>query len=93
MSERKSVTLGDVIVRTDKETGKPTKELDGTPVEYFLKCWIPNDVDEAGIGEPSIVLTKDRYINFRLLEEKEVNEMPEWKRAVAQLKAWISLKK
>jgi hypothetical protein len=88
---RKTVTLGDVMIRTDKDTGKPTKEVDGTPAEYFLKVWIPDDVDEAGIGQASIVLTKDRYINFRLLEDKEVQDMPEWKRKVAQLKAWIGI--
>ena len=91
--ERKSVTFGDVITRTDKATGQAETNEEGVPKEYFLKCWVPDDVDEAGIGQPSIIITKDRYLNFRLLEAKEIDAMPDWKKPLAQLKCWISLKR
>lgn len=90
---RKSITLGDVVKSTDKATGKEKQlEKDGEMLDTFsLKVFIPDDVDQAGIGQPSVILTKDMYLNFRVHSGKEIEEMPVWKRKVAQLKAWINL--
>lgn len=90
---RKSITLGDVVKSTDKASGAPKQlEKDGEMLDSFsLKVYIPEDVDQAGIGQPSIILTKDMYINFRVHSGKEIEDMPDWKKAVAQLKAWINL--
>ena len=91
---RKSVTLGDVVKSTEKGSEKAkTVSKDGEDLETFhLQVYIPEDCDQAGIGEPSLVLRKGDYINLRLHSEKEVGEMPEWKQKIAQLKAWINLK-
>lgn len=90
---RKSITLGDVVKSTDKATGADKKlEKDGEMLDSFsLKVFIPDDIDMAGIGQPSIILTKDQYINFRVHSGKEIDSMPEWKQKSAQLKAWINL--
>lgn len=92
---RTSVTLGDVIKSTDRATNSPKiVSKDGEDLESFsLQIYIPNDVDEAKIGEPSVILRKGQYINFRLHSNKEIGEMPDWKRPLAQLKAWMSLGK
>ena len=91
---RKSVTLGDVVKSTEKGTDKAkVVSKDGEDLETFhLQVYIPDDVDQAGIGEPSLVLRKGDFINLRIHSEKEVSEMPDWKQKIAQLKAWINLK-
>lgn len=90
---RKSVTIGDVLKSTEKGTDKAkTIEKDGQKLDTFsLQVYIPNDVDEAGIGEPSLILKKGQYLNFRVHSDAEVSQMPSWKSAVAQLKCWINL--
>lgn len=90
---RSSVTLGDVLKSTEKGTEKPKQlEKDGQMLDTFsLQVYIPDDVDMAGIGEPSVILKKGQYINFRVHSDKEVESMPEWKKSVAQLKAWINI--
>lgn len=91
---RKSVNLGDVIRSTEKGSDQVKQvEKDGQMLDTFsMQVYIPDDVDQAGIGEPSLVIKKGSYINFRLHSDKEINEMPVWKQKVAQLKAWINLK-
>jgi len=94
MSERgprKSVTLGDVLIKTDKATGQYEQDANGVPKEYYLKCYVPDDVDEAGIGEPNIIIKRDDYLNLRLPTEDEVKDMPDWKKPIAQLRCWKSL--
>lgn len=90
---RKSVTIGDVIQSTDKASGKVKQiEKDGQMLDTFsLQVYIPTDVDQAGIGEPSLILKKGDYLNLRVLSDKEIASMPDWKRPLAQLKAWINL--
>jgi hypothetical protein len=90
---RKSVTIGDVLKSTKKGTDEPVQiEKDGQLLDSFsLKVYIPDDVDQAGIGQPSLVITKDMYINMRVHSDKEVSSMPDWKQKTAQLKAWINL--
>lgn len=90
---RTSVTLGDVLKSTEKGTEKPKQlEKDGQMLDTFsLQVYIPDDVDQAGIGEPSVIIKKGQYINFRVHSDKEVESMPEWKKSVAQLKAWINI--
>lgn len=94
MGPRKSINIGDVLKSTEKGTEKVKQvEKDGEMLDTFhLQIYIPDDVDQAGIGEPSIVLRKSDYINLRVHSEKEVGEMPDWKKGLAQLKAWINLK-
>lgn len=91
---RKSVTLGDVVKSTEK--GSDQVKLiskDGEDLETFhLQIYVPDDCDQAGIGEPSIVLRKGDYVNLRLHSQKEIDSMPDWKKGIAQLKAWINLK-
>jgi hypothetical protein len=91
---RKSVNIGDVIQSTDKESSQIKKiEKDGQMLDSFsMQVYIPDDVDQAGIGAPSLVLKKGDYINFRVHSDKEIKDMPPWKQKVAQLKAWINLK-
>lgn len=89
--ERKSVTLGDVLIKTDKKTGEYKQNPEGVPEEYYLKCYVPDDVDEANIGEPNIIIRRDDYLNLRLPTEQEVKEMPDWKKPLAQLRVWKSL--
>ena len=90
---RSSVTIGDVLKSTEKGSDKPKQiEKDGQVLDTFsLQVYIPDDVDQAGIGEPSLVLKKGQYLNFRVHSDKEVSDMPAWKAAVAQLKCWINL--
>jgi hypothetical protein len=90
---RKSVTIGDVLKSTEKGTEIVKQiEKDGQMLDSFsIKVYIPDDVDQAGIGQPSLILRREDYINFRVHSDKEVSEMPDWKQKVAQLKAWINL--
>ena len=90
---RKSVTIGDVIQSTDKASGKVKQvEKDGQMLDTFaLQVFIPTDVDQAGIGEPSMIIKKGDYINLRVLSDQEIAKMPDWKKPLAQLKAWINL--
>lgn len=92
---RTSVTIGDVVQSTEKGSDKVKQlEKDGQMLDTFsLKVYIPDDVDQAGIGEPSLILKKDQFINLRVLSDKEIASMPDWKRPLAQLKAWINLPK
>lgn len=89
---RKSVTIGDVIKSTEKGSEAPKQiEKDGQMLDTFaLQVYIPDDVDQAGVGEPSLILRKGQYINLRVHSDKEIGEMPAWKQKVAQLKAWIN---
>lgn len=89
-NKRKSSSLGDLQIKEvyDQETksfspgyyevrgrdGNPTGEL---LEEYQVKVYIPDDVDEAGIGEPSIVLKRDQFINARALSQEEKDRLPE----------------
>lgn len=84
---RKSVTLGEMCMKSDYKT----KEI--VEGEYNLKVWIPDDVDQAGIGQPSLVLTKESYLNFRQLSEEDLGKMPDWKKEIAQLSCWMMLGK
>jgi len=85
--ERNSLTLGEMIQKTDRQTNAV---IEG---EFYMKVYIPDDVDEAKIGSPSIVITKDEYINFRVPSNEEVEKMPEWKQKIIQLVCWKMLKK
>jgi hypothetical protein len=90
MKERKSAPLGDLqVAETKDENGNWVPDLyevrdkDGNPTgeylqKYQLKVYIPEDVDEAGIGEPSIVLKKDQFINARALSEFEISRLPDF---------------
>lgn len=91
---RTSVNIGDVLKSTEKGSDIAKQvEKDGQKLDSFsLKVYIPDDVDQAGIGQPSLVLRRDDYINFRVPSDKEVEQMPDWKKKVAQLKAWINFR-
>lgn len=85
---RKSSPLGDLAVKEKKDAnGNFVPDLyevrgkDGQPTgeytqRYTVKVYIPDDVDEAGIGEPSIVLKRDQFIDARGLTEFEVSKLP-----------------
>lgn len=90
---RTSVNIGDVLKSTEKGTETVKQiEKDGQMLDTFsLQVYIPDDVDQAGIGEPSLILKKGQYINLRVPSDKEVGQMPEWKQKVVQLKAWMNL--
>lgn len=88
--ERKSTPLGDLqMAETKDENGNFVPDLfevrdkDGNPTgeylqKYQLKVYIADGVDEAGIGEPSIVLKKDQFINARALSEFEIDRLPDF---------------
>lgn len=88
--KRTSAPLGDLQVAEKKnEQGQfepeyfEVRDQNGNPTgeyvqKYKLKVYIPDDVDEAGIGEPSIVLKKDQYVNARALTEAEVSRLPDF---------------
>lgn len=90
MKERKSAPLGDLQVKeTKNEQGvfQPdlfeVRDQNGNPTgeyleQYQVKVYIPDDVDEAGIGEPSIVLKKDQFINARALSQFEKERLPDF---------------
>lgn len=89
-NERKSCAIGDLQVKDDYN--QETKEFSpsfyevrddaGEVLEYLqeyqVKVYIPDDVDEAGIGEPSIVLKKDQFINARALSAQEKERLPDF---------------
>jgi len=91
MAERKSkiISLGEVLIKTDRNTNQPKgTDAEGNPLYYHLQLWLGKDgEDEAGVGEPSLVLKNGDYIHFKLItdEDKEAivnNEKinwPEWK--------------
>ena len=87
--QRKAAPLGDLAIkeRKNENTGQfepdlyVVKDKNGNPtgeyaLQYSLKVYIPDDVDEANCGEPSIVLKKDQYINARALTEEECSKLP-----------------
>lgn len=86
---RKYLNLGEVIIQTDPKTGEYEKNADGTPLRYSMRVYIPDDVDQAGIGEPSIILKKGDFVNFAYLSEEDIAKFPDWKKKLAQLRAWI----
>lgn len=88
---RKSANIGDLQIKEEYNTETQSygeslyevKDQNGSPTgeklqNYQIKVYIPDDVDEAGIGEPSIVLKKDQYINARALSEFEVSRLPDF---------------
>lgn len=89
---RTSINIGDVIQSVDKASGNlKTIDKDGEKLDSFqLQVYIPDDIDEAGCGEPSIVLKKGNYLNLRVHSQAEVSAMPEWKQKIVQLKVWLS---
>jgi len=89
--ERKTITLGEVCQKSDFKTKEVEVNEEGICVNYYLKCWIPDDVDQAGIGEPSIVVKRNSYLNFRLVRDEEREKFPDWKKDIAQLACWFSL--
>ena len=83
--KRNTVTLGDVLISTDKGNDEPKKTKEGCQM-YHLKVYLPDDVE-------SITLRKGDFLNFRDITEEELQQMPEWKRGLAQIKCWFSLPK
>lgn len=89
-SQRKSAPLGDLQLREKKDDqGQFVSDLfevrdqNGNPTgeyleQYQIKVYIPDDVDEAGIGEPSVVLKKDQFINARALSAAEKDRLPDF---------------
>lgn len=88
---RKSAPLGDLAVK--EKYNEQTKQFEpdlfevrdrnGQPTgeylqKYSMKVYIPDDVDEAGIGEPSIVLKRDQFIDARGLSEEEKGRLPDF---------------
>lgn len=96
--ELKTVTVGDVLIQTDDQ-GQPKEMVvvddDGNkgPKLYAMKANIPEGVDEAGIGEPSMVIKHGDYFNFKVPELDEIeklreNPKTEWKADKLQLTCW-----
>ena len=91
MKDRKSAPLGDLQVaeKYNQETKSfepdyyEVRDKNGNPTgevvqKYSLKVYIPDDVDEAGIGEPSIVLKRDQFVNARALTQYEIDKLPDF---------------
>lgn len=90
-NERKSAQIGDLQVKEKyneqtksfepdlfevrDQKGQPTGEY---TQRYSVRIYIPDDVDEAGIGEPSIVLKRDQFIDARGLTEYERSRLPDF---------------
>jgi hypothetical protein len=90
---RKYLNLGEVVIQTDPKTGAYDTvdgSPDGVPKRYSMKVYVPDDVDQAGIGEPSLVLKRGDFINFAYLTEEDLAKFPDWKKKIAQLRAWVS---
>ena len=87
MSDKKrtTVTIGDVLQSTKKDTGEPMLTKDGLQ-QYSLQVWLPDDVKE-------VTLKKGDYINFRQLSDEDVEKMPDWKKPLAQIRAWVYVDK
>jgi hypothetical protein len=81
-NERKTLTIGDVVISTDKQTGKYDTTEDGMPTRYHLKVFLPEGTD-------SVILKSGDYINFRAVDGKDLEKMPDWKKPLVQLRAWI----
>lgn len=89
-NERKSSPLGDLAVKEKKdENGNFVPDLfevrdrNGAPTgeylqRYSIKTYIADGVDEANIGEPSIVLRKDQFIDARALSQEEIARLPDF---------------
>lgn len=89
--QRKYAPLGDLAVKEkynpETKTFEPdnyeVRDKNGNPTgeilqSYSLRVYIPDDVDEAGIGEPSIVLKRDQFIDARALSEFEKSRLPDF---------------
>lgn len=101
---RKSASIGDLQIKEnyDQETksfspgyyevrdrnGNPTGEL---LEEYQIRVYIPEDVDESGCGEPSIVLKRDQFINARALSQEERDRLPESLKGKVMCKLNVSM--
>jgi hypothetical protein len=79
------INLGDVVIATHKESGEPKKDKHGRQM-YYMKISLPKGMNE-------VTLKSGDYINFRDVSDEEVEEMPDWKRKVIQLKSWCGLGK
>lgn len=88
---RNTISLGEVLTQVDRQTGKIEQNEDGVPTNYYMKVWIPDDVDQGNVGGGSLILKSGDYLNFRLVREDEREKMPDWKKPIAQLKAWIKV--
>jgi hypothetical protein len=90
MKERKSAPLGDMVIKENYDAESKTfsqgyfevRDRDGNPTgelleQYSVKVYLPDDVDEAGIGEPSIILKKDQFLDARALSQAEKERLPE----------------
>ena len=88
---RKSTSLGDLQIKEKKneQTGQFEPDLyevrgkDGQPTgeyiqKYSIRVYIDDSVDEAGVGQPSIVLLKDQFIDARGLTAEEKGRLPEF---------------
>ena len=94
--ERKFANLGELAIKESKNEAGGFEpefvEVDGEKLQkYTMKVYIPDDVDEAGIGEPSIVLKKDQYVEGRALSSKEIGKLPEFLRDKVAVKLGVSL--
>lgn len=88
--ERKNSPLGDLVVKEKKdENGNFVPDLfevrdkNGNPTgeylqRYSIKTYISPEVDEAGIGEASIVLKSDQFIDARALSQEEIARLPDF---------------
>jgi hypothetical protein len=89
-NERKSSPLGDLAVKERKdENGNFVPDLfevrdrNGAPTgeylqRYSIKTYIAPDVDEAGLGRPSIILEADQFIDARALSQEEIARLPDF---------------
>jgi hypothetical protein len=87
---RKSSPLGDLQVKETKdENGNFVPDLfevrdrNGNPTgeylqKYSIRTYIADDVDECGIGEPSIMLKRDQFIDARALSQEEIARLPDF---------------
>lgn len=103
---RKSASLGDMGIKEkydqDSKTFSPSyyevRDRDGNPTgelleQYQIKVYIPADVDEAGIGEPSIVLKADQFIDARALSQAEKDRLPESMKGKVMCKLSVSMER
>lgn len=82
LSERKTISLGDVLISTDRKTGDFEKDENGNPKRFYLKVYLPEDVDE-------VVLKSGDYVNFKLVDRETLDKMPDWKKDLVALSAWV----
>ena len=59
----------------------------------FKNLWsdLPKDIRQQFETQSKLIeLKRGDFINFAYLEEEDIKKFPDWKKKLAQLRAWVS---